>query len=103
MTRLLVTLLCAGGTLVPPVSAQEPNRGGAIDLTSRDLRVAQERIKMAPGYEVNLFASEQEFPEIAKPVAIAFDAYAAVSAGVRCADITRASCLMPKRVRISAA
>jgi glucose/arabinose dehydrogenase/azurin len=84
MTRLLVTLLgagtllCAGGTLVPPVSislsAQEPNRGGAIDLTSRDLRVAQERIRTAPGYEVTLFASEQEFPEIAKPVAIAFDA-----------------------------
>jgi azurin len=55
-------------------TAQEPNRGGAIDLTSRDLRVAQQRIRMAPGYEVNLFASEQEFPEIAKPVAIAFDA-----------------------------
>ena len=28
---------------------------------------------MAPGYEVNLFASEKQFPEIANPLAMAFD------------------------------
>ena len=28
---------------------------------------------MAEGYEVNLFASEREFPELAKPLAMTFD------------------------------
>jgi glucose/arabinose dehydrogenase/azurin len=70
--RLAVAVL--GLAFTASTAAQEPNRGGAIDLTSRDLRVAQERIRLAPGYEVNLFASEQEFPEIAKPVAMTFDA-----------------------------
>ena len=88
MTRLLSNT-CAGRALALPkrlhlvlvavtvstsLSAQEPNRGGAIDLSARDVRVAQQRIRTAPGYEVNLFASEQEFPEIAKPVAMTFDA-----------------------------
>lgn len=72
MTRVLAGLLVA--VISTSLAAQEPNRGGAIDLTARDLRVAQERIRTAPGYEVNLFASEQEFPEIAKPVAMTFDA-----------------------------
>ena len=31
-------------------------------------------LKVAPGYEINLFASEREFPELVKPVAITFDA-----------------------------
>ena len=31
------------------------------------------KFHMAPGYEINLFASEQEFPELQKPVRIAFD------------------------------
>jgi glucose/arabinose dehydrogenase/azurin len=66
--------LLLGILVTTSLSAQEPNRGGAIDLTARDLRVAQERIRTAPCYEVNLFASEQEFPEIAKPVAMTFDA-----------------------------
>jgi glucose/arabinose dehydrogenase/azurin len=72
VTRLFGAALAV--VLSTTLSAQEPNRGGAIDLTARDVRVAQERIRTAPGYEVNLFASEQEFPEIAKPVAMTFDA-----------------------------
>jgi glucose/arabinose dehydrogenase/azurin len=51
----------------------EPNRGGDIDLTSVDPKVALARLKPAEGYEVNLFASEREFPELAKPIAIKFD------------------------------
>ena len=58
----------------PRASAQEPNRGGQLDLSSEDPRVALERLRPAPGYEVNLFASEEQFPEIAKPVAMTFDA-----------------------------
>jgi glucose/arabinose dehydrogenase/azurin len=58
------------------ISAQqlEPNRGGAIDLSSRDSRIALQRIKPAAGYEVNLFASEEQFPELGKPLAMTFDA-----------------------------
>jgi azurin len=51
----------------------EPNRGGAIDTASTDATVALERLKPAEGYEINLFASEKEFPEIANPLAMTFD------------------------------
>lgn len=33
----------------------------------------QKKFKLANGYEVQLFASEEQFPELAKPVAIKFD------------------------------
>jgi glucose/arabinose dehydrogenase/plastocyanin len=52
---------------------QEPNRGAALDLASHDPKVALSRIKMAEGYEVALFASEIEFPDLAKPLAMTFD------------------------------
>ena len=68
---LLLVALSAGATAQ---DRQEPNRGGLVDLTSRDSRIALERLRPAPGYEVNLFASEEQFPEIAKPVAMTFDA-----------------------------
>ena len=51
----------------------EPNRGGAIDTASIDVKVALERLKPADGYEISLFASEKEFPEIANPLAMTFD------------------------------
>lgn len=54
-------------------SVQEPNRGGALDLASEDPKVALERLKVADGYEVNLFASEVEFPDLAKPLMMTFD------------------------------
>jgi azurin len=63
--------------LSPPASAQvqqkEPNLGGEIDLAARDPQVALSRLKVAEGYEVNLFASEREFPELANPLAMTFD------------------------------
>src|SRR5690606_27290593 len=31
------------------------------------------KFHMAPGYEINLFASEQEFPDLQKPVQLTFD------------------------------
>jgi azurin len=52
---------------------REPNLGGEIDLSSQDPDVALSRLKVADGYEVNLFASEREFRELAKPVAMTFD------------------------------
>src|SRR4051812_10954362 len=33
----------------------------------------QKLFKLAPGYEINLYASEEDFPELAKPVALNFD------------------------------
>ena len=35
---------------------------------------ARKRFKLAPGYAINLFASEQEFPELENPVQLTFDA-----------------------------
>lgn len=52
---------------------QEPNRGGALDMASADVEVAKSRLKVADGFEVNLFASEQQFPELANPLAMTFD------------------------------
>jgi mono/diheme cytochrome c family protein/glucose/arabinose dehydrogenase len=34
---------------------------------------ALKKFKMAPGYKIDLFASEKEFPDLAKPVQISFD------------------------------
>jgi azurin/glucose/arabinose dehydrogenase len=56
-----------------PVEKKEPNRGGDIDLASQDPAVAQQRFTVQEGYEISLFASEKEFPELAKPVAFNFD------------------------------
>jgi glucose/arabinose dehydrogenase/azurin len=52
----------------------EPNRGGAIDLAARDPRIALARLHPAKGYEIGLFASDREFPDLAKPIALTFDA-----------------------------
>lgn len=51
----------------------EPNLGGSVDLASQDPKVALERMKPAAGYEISLFASEREFPELANPLAMTFD------------------------------
>ncbi len=54
-------------------SQDEPNFGGALDLASLDPAVAFERMQVAAGYDVNLFASEADFP-IGNPMAMTFDA-----------------------------
>ncbi len=51
----------------------EPNRGGQVSLESVDPQVALKRLKVAEGYEVNLFASEKDFP-LDNPVSLTFDA-----------------------------
>lgn len=50
----------------------ETNFKGKLSL--RSPQEEMESFKLAPGYEVNLFASEVEFPELAKPVQFTFDA-----------------------------
>jgi azurin len=66
--------LVAAATGVGAQTRPEPNRGGSLDLASEDPRVALERLQVADGYAVSLFASEQQFPEIANPLAMTFDA-----------------------------
>ena len=63
----------AAGQAPPAAPAKEPNLGGGIDLAAEDPRIALERLHPAPGYEVNLFASEREFPALANPLAMTFD------------------------------
>jgi putative membrane-bound dehydrogenase-like protein len=61
------------GQVSPSAPHQEPNLGGGIDLAAEDPSVALERLHPADGYEVNLFASEKEFPALANPLAMTFD------------------------------
>ncbi|MEK7794354.1 MAG: hypothetical protein AAB353_07480, partial [Candidatus Hydrogenedentota bacterium] len=69
---IILAKLCAV-SFAQNVPGDEPNRGGVLDLSAQDPAIALERLHVAGGYEVNLFASEVDFP-IEKPVAIAFDA-----------------------------
>jgi putative heme-binding domain-containing protein len=81
MRHLIMLLGFAALAVVPiateihaqTVQAKEPNSGGEIDLSSQDPAIALSRLVAQEGFEVNLFASEQDFP-IADPVAINFDA-----------------------------
>jgi putative heme-binding domain-containing protein len=50
----------------------ETNMKNAVTLSSPE--ESRQKMELAEGYEVNLFASEQEFPDLQKPVQCAFDA-----------------------------
>ncbi len=54
------------------VSDDEPNRGGTPRFEALDPQYALQQLHPADGYEVSLFASEQDFP-IGNPVALTFD------------------------------
>jgi azurin len=73
LAALLLALLAAGRVDAQTPPRREPNLGGSVDLGSQDPKVALERLKIADGYEVALFASEKEFPELANPLAMTFD------------------------------
>jgi glucose/arabinose dehydrogenase len=62
-----------GGPGSRNVGVPEPNRGGTIDASAQDPAVALARLHPAEGYEVQLFASEREFPDLANPMAMTFD------------------------------
>ena len=57
---------------LPPVKSNyDPEKNGSLQyLYGKD---AIKKLKVAPGYKIDLFASEQEFPDLAKPVQISFD------------------------------
>ena len=58
------------GSGQPQARPQEPNLGGGIDLDAQDPKNRARAAHPADGYEVNLFASEQQFPELANPLAV---------------------------------
>ena len=63
----------------PPISLPlpepltKPGSKGDVGVV-RDAAEAQAEFKVADGYTVNLFASDEQFPELRAPVQIAFDA-----------------------------
>src|SRR4051812_27872581 len=73
MIKLRRIALCLTLVAAPLLAADkskeraEPNKGGEIDLRSDDPAAAMKMFTMAPGYEVSLYASEKEFPDLANP------------------------------------
>jgi putative heme-binding domain-containing protein len=66
-----VAALDAGTTVLPPVQTNFKPKGDGIKfLEGKDALAA---FKVAPGYKIELFASEKEFPELEKPVQMSFD------------------------------
>ena len=53
----------------------DPNRarGKLGDLNYKKAAEQQKLFKLAPGYEINLVASEEQFPELSNPVSLNFD------------------------------
>ncbi len=58
-------------TLPEVITNYNPEKNG--DLTYLYGEESLKKIKMAPGYKVELFASEVEFPDLANPVQMTFD------------------------------
>jgi glucose/arabinose dehydrogenase/plastocyanin/lysophospholipase L1-like esterase len=56
---------------LPPVTKGGSNSGVGTVKSAAEM---QAELKVAPGYSLNLFASEEQFPELRAPVQIAFDA-----------------------------
>ena len=57
---------------LPPVETNyNPEKNGSLEyLYGKD---ALDKFKVAPGYKIELFASEQEFADVANPVQLSFD------------------------------
>ena len=59
-------------TPIPPVKTNyNPDHNGSLEYLSGKAALAA--LKVAPGFKIDLFASEQEFPDLAKPCQITFD------------------------------
>ena len=56
---------------LPPAIPVPTNRPGPHEFIDGEAAIA--RMQLAPGLEARLFASEAQFPELAKPVQMAFD------------------------------
>ena len=69
---VLTAALVVGPAAAQEVADEEPNRGGTARHEALDPAYALEHLHPAEGYEVSLFASEQDFP-IGNPVSMTFD------------------------------
>lgn len=58
---------------LPPVKSNYDPGMGKVEDGYKYGQEALDRIKAAPGYKVELFASEKEFPDLANPVQMSFD------------------------------
>jgi mono/diheme cytochrome c family protein/glucose/arabinose dehydrogenase len=58
--------------VLPPVKTNyNPDKNGSLEYLYGD--EALSKLKVAPGYKIEMFASEKEFPELAKPNQMSFD------------------------------
>ena len=58
-------------TLPPVQTNYNPDKNGSLTYLSG--AEALGKLKMAPGYKIELFASEETFPDLAKPMQMSFD------------------------------
>lgn len=59
-------------TKLPEVETNyNPDQNGSLDYLYGDKALSE--IKTAPGYKIELFASEEDFPDLANPVQLSFD------------------------------
>ncbi|MFT3705962.1 MAG: HEAT repeat domain-containing protein [Agriterribacter sp.] len=57
---------------LPPVKTNfDPKQNGSLTYLSGEEAV--KKLKVPPGYKIELFASEEQFPELAKPMQMSFD------------------------------
>ncbi|MEO6916448.1 MAG: PVC-type heme-binding CxxCH protein, partial [Chitinophagaceae bacterium] len=62
----------ANTNVLPQVKTNySPDKNGSLEYLYGDAALA--KLKVAPGYKIELFASEQEFPDLAKPTQMSFD------------------------------
>ncbi|HEV3029552.1 MAG TPA: PVC-type heme-binding CxxCH protein, partial [Planctomycetota bacterium] len=66
-----VAALDGGTTVLPPVETNFKPKGGGIKFL--DEKEALAAFKLPPGYKVEQWASEKEFPDLEKPVQMSFD------------------------------
>ncbi|MCW3112307.1 MAG: dehydrogenase, partial [Segetibacter sp.] len=58
--------------VLPPVKTNyNPDKNGSLEYLYGDSALS--KLKVAPGYKIELFASEKEFPDLAKPNQMSFD------------------------------
>lgn len=65
--------LDAETTVLPPVNTNYETREGSAPTEYLYGQDALDRIEVAEGYKIELFASEREFPDLANPVQLSFD------------------------------
>ena len=58
-------------TLPPVQTNYNPDKNGSLEYLYGD--EALSKLKVAPGYKIEMFASEKEFPDLAKPDQMSFD------------------------------